>query len=200
MTPKSFSFADLAGAVLCSLVSLTACRAHHPPFPDVPDEAVPAPPPIFERRTEYYDKAATQKRREWHVWVYEGGVTLRDGEELEWWPGGGMRARRRFERGEPTAEWTTWFENGTKSSECTLGSDELSPMRWWHPNGVLASEGPGRNGSREGRWRTWHENGAPESEGEYRDNRREGPWTFWNDDGGLCESRVYRAGVAVDVR
>jgi hypothetical protein len=187
-------------ALLIVLCACAGCRAFLPRFPDVPAEPVPAPPPILERRAEYYDKAATVKRREWSVWVFEGGATLREGEELEWWPGGGLRARRSFDHGEPTGTWTTWYEDGTKSSECTLGGDEPLPMRWWHPNGVLATEGPARNGAREGVWRSWHANGKLESEGAYREGRREGPWTFWNDDGGLCENRVYRAGVAVDER
>lgn len=188
----------LAGAVLLALGLLASCRAYHPPFPDVPSEPVPEAPPVFERRTEYYDQAATHKRREWHVWLYSDGSTLRDGEELEWWPSGGLRARRRYDRGEPSGEWTTWFEDGKKRSECTLGSDELSPMRWWHANGALATEGQARNGAREGTWRSWYADGKPESEGEYRANLREGRWTFWNEDGALCETRVYRAGVAVD--
>jgi hypothetical protein len=178
-------------------LALTACRALHPPFPDVPDQAVPAPPPFFDRRTEFYDREATRKRREWHVLVFEDRTMVLDGEELEWWPDGRLRARRHYDRGEPTGAWTTWFEDGTKSSESTLGGDELAPMRWWHPNGVLATEGPGRNGAREGLWRSWYPNGVLESEGEYRDNRRDGEWIFWNEDGGECERRRFALGVVV---
>ncbi|MCE9593155.1 MAG: hypothetical protein K8S98_03080 [Planctomycetes bacterium] len=192
LTPSTIALRALVLAL-----GLASCRSFHPPFPAVPDHAVPEAAPFFERRAEFYDAEATRKRREWHVWVYRDGRTLRDGEELEWWPDGRLRARRHFDHGEPSGEWATWFEDGTQSSESTLGGDELAPMRWWHPNGTLATEGVGRNGSREGRWRSWYANGVHESEGEYRDNHLEGEWIFWNDDGGECERVRYSRGLAV---
>jgi hypothetical protein len=187
---------------VCALLAFAACRgplALHPPFPDVPKEAIPAKPPRFERRSEYWDLAARKKKREWHVLVSEDGATELHGDELAWWPNGILQSKRKFEHGEATGEWSTWFANGALRSQCTLGERApLAPMTWWFENGQVSSQGSARNGVREGRWTTWFANGVKESEGEYRANLREGEWSFWNEDGSLRECANFAAGVKID--
>ncbi len=196
MLHRRLEFGRVALAALVASAAFASCRQFHPPFPDVPDEAVPAPPPKPERRTEYWDDAALHKKHEWHVLLFEGGKSIADGEDLEWWPNGTLRSKRAFDHGDPRGTWTTWYEDGTKRSECELGKDaDVATMSWWRENGELSSRGPSKNGVRQGRWTSWYPGGAKESEGEYSDNRRSGSWTFWNQDGSLAERAEYANGV-----
>ena len=155
-------------------------------------------PPLFERRRSYYDDAASEPRREWHVLRREGGKTVPHGRDVEWYPGGIVRSERCFDRGEPTGKWTTAWPDGSPRSECSFTDPPRpSPMRWWHENGVLSTEGMALNGVRQGTWTSFHANGAKSMQGDYVGGLRQGTWSFWNADGELAERGEFHAGVRV---
>lgn len=186
----------LAASLCCTIA---ACAFFPPQFPKVPEHATPEPPPKLEVRRTYYDAKATELEREEHVLAFPGGRTIPQGETLEWYPDGTLKARRSFERGEPVGTWTTWYASGAVDSVCTMGEDaEPAPMRWWHANGRLKCEGLGWNGIRSGPWKSWYSDGREESAGVYLGSERDGVWTFWNEDGGVRERCRYLRGVKVE--
>lgn len=202
--PANLAHVPLVRALPLTIALAVACapacfRVRHPPFPDVPERAVPEPPPKLERRRTYYDKEARELETETRVLVWAGGRTQLHGEALEWYRSGAMKAHRAYDHGEPTGTWTTWYESGARRSECIMGADApLAPMNWWYADGHLECQGPARNGSRQGTWTLWHPDGKKAAEGEYRDDLREGEWTFWDADGRVTERCVYRANVKVE--
>jgi hypothetical protein len=154
--------------------------------------------PVPERRRSYYDDAASELRREWHVLLHEGGKTVAHGRDSEWYPGGLVRSERFFDHGEPTGKWMTAWPDGSPRSECSFcDPPRPSPMRWWHANGVLSTEGMALNGVRRGTWTSYHANGAKSMQGDYEGGLRQGVWSFWNADGELVERGEFRAGVRV---
>jgi hypothetical protein len=52
--------------------------------------------------------------------------------------------------------------------------DDVQTLRF--PDGHKAAEGPFRDGSREGQWRTWDESGAVTEEGTYEHGEKTGGW------------------------
>jgi hypothetical protein len=152
---------------------------------------------VVERRRTYFDAAQTRLRREWIVLASPDGRAVQHGLDREWFPDGTLASERSFDHGEPSGAWRTWYASGAPRSEATFGTREPAPMRWWHENGRLSTEGLAVGGARTGAWRSWHENGELASRGSYVAGRREGPWEYFAADGALIERGEFRADVRV---
>ena len=97
----------------------------------------------------------------------------------------------------PCGAWRAFWVNGRPKMEAEYGASEPRPMRWWHENGQLSSEGLASNGLKEGEWTFWHDNGAKLSTGRYVGGRREGTWLFWTATGAPLEALEFRGDVRV---
>lgn len=136
--------------------------------------------------------------RESRRFISEDGVIARNvGEQRTWYDNGQPETRRMFVGGDPAGVWWSWWRNGALRSSYVFDATKPTRMTWWHPNGLLASDGLARNGARTGPWKFWHENGELESEGEFRGGKRHGPWTFYDEDGEWTERGTYSAGSRV---
>ena len=153
--------------------------------------------PVLDRRRSYFANDLTRPHRDWFVLLYPDGRVLEHGRDTSWYASGQLEWEREYDHGEATGHWRAWYEDGTPRSEQTFGSAELTPVRWWYPNGQLSSEGPALSGVRDGEWTQWHSNGNKSARGNYRLGKREGPWTFWNEDGSLKETVEYRDDLRV---
>jgi hypothetical protein len=154
--------------------------------------------PIAERRTTYFDAEHSRIRRQWHVLIQPDNSVVLHGKDVQYFADGSLEHERQHEHGEAVGLWRSYWPGGTPRMEATYGAKEPQPMRWWHQNGQLSSEGPARNGLKEGAWTFWHENGERASTGKYARGRREGEWSFWNADGTLRETQIFRKNVRVD--
>lgn len=161
-------------------------------LPDQPERE-----PVRDRQRTYYDRQATRPRSEVHVLLLPDGRHLKDGVERRWFPDGTLELERGWSAGEPAGWWRSWWPDGSPRSEYRFEPAQATTMRWWHPGGVLSSQGPARSGLREGSWRGWHPDGTLAFEGHYLAGRREGPWSTWHPDGSLGERGSYRADVRV---
>jgi hypothetical protein len=181
-------------AIALLLVALTACA---PSFREASralgQDLPPLGEPVLDRRRSYFDNDTTRPHREFHVLIYPDGRHVPHGRDTSWYADGKLEWEREFEDGEPTGVWRSWYENGSPRSEATFGSADLAPMRWWHANGQLSSEGLAVNGAKDGAWTHWHANGVTSAEGRYLLGKREGPWTLWKEDGAIAERVEYRA-------
>lgn len=139
--------------------------------------------PVRERRAVYFDAEHTRVRREWHVLILADGSTVLDGRDVQYYPDGKLEHEREYARGEATGRWRSWWPNGAQRMETTYGSSEPQPMRWWHSNGQLSSEGFARNGVKEGPWTFWHASGVKSAEGVYTGGDRDASWHYWNEAG-----------------
>lgn len=154
-------------------------------------------PPVPERERSYFDRDLERPRTEVEYLVLWDGRSVLHGVERAWYANGRPRHERGFDHGEPRGWWRTWYEDGTLRSENEIVPDAATPMRWWHPNGQLSSEGMARNSLREGAWRGWHPDGSLAYEGDYRGGVRHGPWTFWHPGGERAEAGEYRDGARI---
>jgi hypothetical protein len=154
--------------------------------------------PLLERRTSYYDAEHARTRREWHVLILAGDASVLHGLDTGYFPDGSLEYEREHDHGEPTGRWRAWWPGGQLRMEASFGDAEARPMRWWHENGRLSSEGLALEGLKEGRWTFFHENGAKSAEGGFAAGRREGEWCAWDAAGQLLERARYRAGVLIE--
>ena len=111
------------------------------------------------------------------------GTRLNHGVHRTWYADGMPETLRSYVSGLPTGVWWTWWRTGALRSAYVFDPDRPTRMTWWHANGLLASEGLARNGTRTGPWRYWHENGELKSEGEFVGGRQSGPWVLYGEDG-----------------
>jgi hypothetical protein len=139
--------------------------------------------PLPERRTVYFDAEHTRVRREWHVLILADNSTVLHGSDVQYFADGKLEHEREYARGEASGRWRSWWPNGTQRMEATYGAGEPQPMRWWHENGQLSSEGLARNGIKEGPWTFWHASGVKSAEGVYAGGRRDATWHYWNENG-----------------
>ena len=153
--------------------------------------------PLAERRRSFYDSGGTQLRREWHVLIGADNSTVAHGRDEGFYRDGKPEYAREFDHGEPTGRWRTWWSNGNPRMEAVYGTREPQPMRWWHDDGALSSEGPAVDGLKEGEWSFFHRNGVKAAQGRYAGGAREGTWSFWNEDGTLAEQGQYRRDARV---
>lgn len=65
-------------------------------------------------------------------------------------------------------------------------------MRFYHPDGHVASEGPMLNGRPEGVWRNYYPDGTLKSVGRRRNHLLDSAWTFYTEQGVLAEVVNYR--------
>jgi MORN repeat protein len=172
------------------LVLLTgACtgpvRARDFRLPVDPDAEDPgAEPKLRIHRSMHPGTQETSAR--WTVLRWPDGRVLKHGLEERFFPDGTPRARRHFDRGQPTGEWRSWYSNGVLRSEYDYDSAGAPTiMRFFHSNGRPSAEGPARRGIREGDWSFWYEDGTLRQGGSYRAGRRSGVWTLRWDGGGL---------------
>jgi hypothetical protein len=156
--------------------------------------------PLLERRTSYYDAGHARTRREWHVLIGADGASVLHGLDTGYFPDGSLEHEREHDHGEPTGRWRAWWPSGRPRMEASFGDDEPRPMRWWHENGQLSSEGLARDGVKEGRWTFFHENGTKAAEGRFESGKRAGEWSTWDADGELVERADYRGGLRIPLR
>lgn len=150
--------------------------------------------PLQQRRTAYYDREHTRVRREWGIEMLADGTTRPHGRDVQNFADGQREFEREFLHGEPAGQWRTWWPDGKRRMEAEHGTREPRPMRWWHENGQLASEGPARNGVKEGDWRHYHPNGTLASAGRYSAGERQGEWSFFDERGALLERVDFHRG------
>ncbi|MEM6570616.1 MAG: hypothetical protein AAF957_19555 [Planctomycetota bacterium] len=122
------------------------------------------------------------------------GVRLHHGAHRTWYPDGTPETLRHYREGDEVGVWWSWWRNGALRSAYEFVPGVETPMTWWHPNGLLQSEGMARDGVRTGPWRFWHENGELESEGSFVGGRRAGFWAFYDADGEWTERGRMQAG------
>ncbi|MEM9382180.1 MAG: hypothetical protein AAGB93_19650 [Planctomycetota bacterium] len=125
------------------------------------------------------------------------GVRLHHGYHRTWYPDGTPETLRCYREGDEVGVWWSWWRNGALRSTYEFVPGVDTPMVWWHPNGLLQSEGMARDGVRTGRWRYWHENGELESEGDFVGGRRAGHWTLYDENGEWTERGRFQAGRRV---
>ncbi len=101
---------------------------------------------------------------------------------------------RAYDKGKPTGVWWSWWRTGALRSTYVHEPGVPTPMTWWHPNGLLASQGMAVEGRRVGEWTFWHDNGALESRGEMAGGQRVGFWTFFDEEGEWSERGSYLSG------
>jgi hypothetical protein len=188
-------------ALALALVALAACG---PDFRMASRQlAAQAPPPrepIPERRAVWFDQERTRPRREWHVLILADNTTVAHGSDVQHFADGKLEHERAYRHGEPIGTWKSWWPNGHPRMEATYGTTEATPMRWWHENGQLSSEGSARNGLKEGEWTFWSATGVVAAKGRYVAGQREGEWSFFDDAGALTELAHYRADAKVERR
>jgi hypothetical protein len=186
---RSFAPAALAlVAVACAPDFRPAARHLGRTLPETPERE-----PVHERRRIFFDAEHTRVRREWNVLILADSSTVADGRDAQYYPDGKLEYEREYARGEPVGLWRSWWPNGAPRMEATYGTQEPQPMRWWHENGQLSSEGFARNGIKEGPWAFWHANGVKSAEGVYAGGRRDATWRYW-DEAGEPVRRDVRAG------
>lgn len=185
-------------ALLCVVAVCVACA---PDFKDasrmLARGAPPAREPLDERRTSYFDHERQRVRRQWHVSIRNDNSTVLHGTDVQYFPDGKLEYERAYELDRPTGRWRWFWPNGGPRMEAEFGTSEPRPMRWWHENGQLSSEGLARDGLKEGEWTFWHDNGAVQSTGHFRGSLREGPWSFFAADGSLLERAEFRGDVRI---
>jgi hypothetical protein len=161
------------------------------------EEAPPNREPVLDRRHTYFANDTARPHRDWYVLIYPNGQLIQHGADKSWYSDGKPEWERAYDHGEPTGHWRSWWANGNPRSEATFGNAELSPMRWWHENGKLSSEGQALDGARDGEWTEWREDGTVSGKGTYRLGKKDGNWTFYEADGAVKESVLYRDDLKV---
>ncbi len=180
----------LHGVPLVLSLALVACAPDFRPaarqlgrsLPEARESASEAQP-VRERRKTYFDAERTRVRREHQVLILADGSTQADGPDVQYYPDGKIEHEREYARGEPAGQWRSFWPSGKPRMEATYGTAEPAPMRWWHPNGRLSSEGSTVSGTRVGRWTFWHPNGVKSAEGEYVGGERAEGWRYWDEMG-----------------
>lgn len=76
----------------------------------------------------------------------------------------------------------------------------LKPMRFYHANGKVSSEGFIREGKPDAYWKTYNENGQLKSEGNRLNFELDGIWKFYSDSGNLILEIQYREGKKSGLR
>lgn len=125
-----------------------------------------------------------------------------DGDRIERWPGGAIKAQWRVitvdGREVPDGVWREWHETG---EDKVLGQyaagKRVGSWRGWHANKQLAYEGSYNDDKQTGPWNEWHPNGRKSSEGEYVEGLKHGEWRTWHAAGGLESTARFEHGRPV---
>ena len=97
--------------------------------------------------------------------------------------------------GRETGVWTTYYENGQKSSSgLFVSGNREGNWQWWYDNGQLKDEGKFDKGRETGIWTSYYNNGAKSGEGEFKEGKREGHWTWWRENGEVWRETDYISG------
>ncbi len=97
--------------------------------------------------------------------------------------------------GKEKGEWTTFYENGQKSSYGEYdGGKRIGSWVWYYENGKVKDEGAYSDGLEEGKWTSYYENGQKFGEGEFKAGKREGHWIWWKEDGKVWRENNYIKG------
>lgn len=168
----------LAAAFLA--LGASACRSYE--LPRTPDNLSTREEWSTAERTSYWPNGA--KHVVWQCRQSTHGRMIKHGREQEFDEAGHCLAERFFREGEPVGNWTRWWPNGNKRMEILYRGPQIATaMSWWFENGALESQGPARDGLKDGAWTSWDSNGQMIEQGSFRAGRREGPWRAWYADG-----------------
>jgi len=87
--------------------------------------------------------------------TYLGGKPwIRNGERIEYYPGGKPKFSQLRHNGKADGLFTRWYQNGQKHMEINFADGKREgKTQSWHTNGKKASEGQFKNGGYDG---TWH--------------------------------------------
>jgi len=69
------------------------------------------------------------------------------------------------------------------------------PVKFYHANGKLSSEGNFRNGKPDGFWKSYHENGLLKSEGNRVEGQLDSIWIFYDEKGNKTSAITYKSGT-----
>jgi antitoxin component YwqK of YwqJK toxin-antitoxin module len=127
--------------------------------------------------------------------IYEDSKGLQQGPYVLYFDDAAKRIREKgcYLDDNKTGHWTTWLENGNKSSEGDY-KDYKPTGHWttWRENGNKDSEGDYKDGKRTGHWTKWFENGNKYDEGDYNGYNKTGHWTHWYEDGTKWKEGDYK--------
>lgn len=96
-------------------------------------------------------------------WPLErGAIPVKHGPGVWFHPGGGMAAQGPYRDGRRHGVWSSWDEEGRRSSVISHAAGEYDGLyvTWW-PNGVRQSEIEWKAGKKHGRSRSWGDDGKP---------------------------------------
>lgn len=163
-----------------------------------PKTSLPSVPP--GHRVEEQRDRETREILLRRVWFHDGdGLSVKDGLEESFYPGGEPRSRRRYALGVPSGHWQTFWPNGQLRSDQQHRPDGVaSELRFFHPGGELQAHGLSMgDGKRVGPWRFLRPNGSLVKEGGYLGGLENGPWSFFDERGRLTAQGIFEAGIRV---
>lgn len=169
--------------------------------------------------TDYIGGKADGRHQTWFVngqqevdELYSAG--LLNGPAKYWYANGKPAGKGSYTMGLKEGAWEYWHGNGKpKTSEVykngTLQSATafLAPdgkvisthtvvagngrRQWYHPGGILASDGSYKTGQKHGLWQYWTPEGKPMAFGQYHLGKEVGTWKYWQ--GSQVRSKTYPA-------
>ncbi len=97
---------------------------------------------------------------------------------------------------DPVGEEVYWHNERTRASQGErFGDKRTGKWRFWHPNGVLASqENYTDRGMVDGKQQFWYPNRTKKRVAHYREGIRDGSYTTWHPNGRKSEVRQYKEG------
>ncbi len=114
-----------------------------------------------------------EKHGKWVLW-YESGHKVgefnytdgvENGDFIEWFEDGTLKAKYAFKDGQKDKVWTTYHANGKKSRETTYDTGiAIGDFKSWHPSGKVMTIGKYVEGLKEGKWISYHEDGSIKEE------------------------------------
>ncbi|MGI9455019.1 MAG: toxin-antitoxin system YwqK family antitoxin [Aeoliella sp.] len=154
---------------------------------------LPDPPPTVAakeiestKHTEYYNPEEKKNPRiERSIVRYSDESIKNHGPYREYYETGQVFLEGRYDRGEPTGDWTYFHENGAEAKVVTFeGGLPSGSVEYRRGDGTLQAKREFTEGKRTGTWLVYNDTGEdPIREEHYVDGKPDGLWQFWYPDG-----------------